>query len=94
MAVSITLPSAFMAWLAAPVPRPPQPINPTRIVSSLAAKVLVLAKIAGAIALAASADEEWRRNSRRLEVLESSCAAGKAFGEGFESVIGCVNPMN
>src|SRR5439155_13868567 len=36
IAVRITLLSAFNAWFAAPVPRPPQPIRPTRRVSLLA----------------------------------------------------------
>jgi len=36
-AVSTAFLSACIAWLAAPVPRPPQPIRPTRRVSPLAA---------------------------------------------------------
>src|SRR5437764_7284641 len=33
IAVRTTFLSAWIAWLAAPVPRPPQPISPTRNVS-------------------------------------------------------------
>ena len=33
MATSLVAPSVFMAWIAAPLPRPPQPIRPILIVS-------------------------------------------------------------
>ena len=71
MAVNMTLESAFIAWLAAPVPRPPQPISPTLIVSSLAANVFCGIEKLGNATPAATTAEEDLMNCLRVELVSS-----------------------
>src|SRR6516162_977543 len=72
IATSLTLGSAFKAWPAAPVPRPPQPIRPMRMTSLPAAWTW------GSEASAAPAvvKADALRNSRREFLATRDCDAG------------------
>jgi hypothetical protein len=63
IATNRTLGSACNAWLAAPVPRPPQPTNPTRSVSPGDTPFCAWARPANAPAMT-HADEDLRKARR------------------------------
>src|SRR5438105_9607692 len=92
MAMSLTWGSALSAWLAAPVPRPPQPMSPTRRTALPAA--CTLATLPQGVARAAPATAEAFKKSRRDDGFRWSwfkvvSCAGQG-GEERDVVIGSV----
>src|ERR1035438_1254400 len=70
MAVRTTFLSALRAWLAAPEPRPPQPINPTRSVSVFSrAKSCPGISVGAASALPTRA-EVFRKSRREVRLFD------------------------
>src|ERR1035441_972451 len=70
IAVRTTFLSALSAWLAAPEPRPPQPIKPTRSVSVFSLAKRFPGRIAGAASTLPTRAEALRNSRREVRLLD------------------------
>src|ERR1039457_6269260 len=70
MAVRTTFLSALRAWLAAPEPRPPQPINPTRSVSVFSRAKSCPGISAGAASALPTRAEVLRKSRREVRLFD------------------------
>ncbi len=80
IAINDVGPLVFIAWPAAPVPRPPQPTKPILIVSSLEVQAAFVMLGIAIVEAPATAIEEFFRKFLRLWVIEISGSTWSFFG--------------